>query len=86
MGILLYILVGMGMLLLTFIIHIIIADLKGYDAMQWWEKHTTFISWRISISDLFIILGGWALWPVSIALFILCRKEFYKNYRRQDGR
>ncbi len=80
--ILLYFLLGILMLLLTLIAHIMIADLKGYDALEWWNNHTTFVSWKVSLRDFAIVVFGIILWPITTVLFILTSKNFYKNYKR----
>ena len=81
--ILLYFLLGILAFSLTLIIHIMIADLKGYDALEWWNKHTT-VSWKVSLRDFVIIVFGIILWPITTVIFILTSKNFYKNYKRQD--
>ena len=77
----LYLLVGLIAIFSAGVIHLIRAERKGYDAINWWNEHNI-----IAEADYLVLrlIFGTIIWPVRLAQFIMDLPEYYGMYDLKD--
>ena len=70
---------------ITALIHVVVAEFKGYEALKWWEEHDLNIfkdhtRFEITINILF----GLIIWPVRILEWLMFYiPKLYNVYERK---
>ena len=64
-------------------IHLVRAESKGYNALEWWNKHGPAIFRGCTPSDVVLkTLFGLVIWPIRLLSFVLITvPELYKHYK-----
>lgn len=79
--IILYVSLGIAALCVTFGAHLLKAELKGYEACDWWERLMPALIDTYNSKELVLLcLCIVAVWPMCVV--ILCKRlpEFYDEY------
>ena len=74
-----YLIVGFITMFGVTLIHVIRAELKGFAAFDWWDKHNP--PYRETIeSSLIKFLFGMMIWPIRVIQFMMGIEDLYEAY------
>lgn len=73
-----YLIVGLVTVFGVALIHLIIAEQKGYDALKYWNTHDLIFK----DSDLIKAIFGLMIWPIRVIEFI-ATNNLYELYDRK---
>lgn len=63
--------------------HLIRAELRGYEAFDWWGKHDKPMDWSDPITYVKIIMNL-SIWPIRILEFLFIDSpKYYEQYERK---
>lgn len=71
-----YYLTGFVMIYGAAVVHLIRAEMKGYDAIKYWDKHQLGLTY----DDLPAMLIGITIWPVKLIQFLSETDYYYSLY------
>lgn len=64
------------------VIHLVRAESKGYNALEWWDEHSSDLFKMYTPFDYTIkCIFGLVIWPIRILSFLMITiPELYKHY------
>ena len=77
-----YLIVGLTTIFGVVSIHLIRAELKGFAAFDWWDKHNPPYE-ETRESSLIKFLFGMMIWPVRVMRFMMEIDDLYEAYDRK---
>lgn len=77
-----YLIVGLITIFCVVSIHLIKAELKGFAAFDWWDKHNPQIG-ETRESSVVKFIFGLMIWPMRVIEFVESIDDLYKAYDRK---
>lgn len=77
-----YLIVGFITVVGVLSIHLIRAELKGFAAFDWWDKHDPLYG-ETRESFLIKFLFGMMIWPIRVIQFVMEIEDLYEAYDRK---
>lgn len=84
-GFLAYILIGVVAIYVAMLAHLISAEMKGYDAIDWWYYRADSIRKEIRNNHKHNVIFGIIIWPVRIVQFKIIIAEYYDLYELKQN-
>lgn len=76
-----YLVIGYITIFVTIIIHIVRAELKGYEALKWFEEYSSENEIISGPNDAMDVLIGFTIWPIRELQFIFITiPKLYEAY------
>ena len=66
------------------VIHLVMAETKGYDAVKWWYTHEDEV-YNQSDNIVLDVIFGIIIWPVRLAQFMNVINDYYEMYDLKDS-
>lgn len=80
MFILWYFLGGFALMYLAAFLHLVSAEKRGYDAINWWNDNGPLVMESIFESHKLAFVIGLCIWPIRLMQFIMNEPEYYELY------
>lgn len=77
-----YLVLGLIMIYGSAFIHIVYAEMNGYECIKWWEEHQDIIRSQINNNRVSYVYGL-IIWPIRLIQFINSMPELYDQYDRR---